>query len=107
MLEPYFDVCGERVIVEELANQQGVWDQPWFLLGISSAKKKISIDANLLLLAMEEANRKSASRIIVRVPNRGGLLLGLLNQRRWWTLSRARLCGQHIIRRHIEAFGLT
>ena len=31
---------------------------------------------------------------------------GLLNQRRWWTVTRARLCAQHIIREHLGAFGL-
>ena len=34
------------------------------------------------------------------------LLLGLLNQRRWWTVTRACLCSQHIIREHLGAFGL-
>jgi len=107
MLEPYFDVCGEKVLIEELHNQKGNWEQPWFFLAISRAKEAVPVNARLLSKAMEEANRNSASRIIVRTHGRHGLLLGLLNQRRWWTLSRARLCGQHIIRHHLEAFGLT
>ena len=34
------------------------------------------------------------------------LLLGLLNQRRWWTVTRARLCAQHIIRERLGECGL-
>jgi len=30
----------------------------------------------------------------------------LLNQRRWWTATRARLCAQHIIREGLGACGL-
>ena len=106
MLEPYFDVCGEKVLIEEPLNQPSTWEQPWFFLAISRSKEVIPINSSLLLAAMEEANRNSSSRIIVRAPGRRGLLLGLLNQQRWWTISRARLCGQHIIRQHLEAFGL-
>jgi hypothetical protein len=107
MLEPYFDVCGEKVHIEEPFHQQSFWEQPWFFLAISRADEPVPANANLLLAAMEEANKSSASRIIVRAHGGRGLLLGLLNQRRWWTLTRARLCGQHIIRHHLAAFGLT
>lgn len=105
-LEPYFDVCGEKVLIEE-PEQPDRWKQPWFFLAISRAKERVPMDTNLLRKAMQEANKRSASRIIVRAPRRRGLLLGLLNQRRWWTVTRARLCGQHIVRNHLEAFGLT
>ena len=107
LLDPYFDVCGERVLVEEPPSQPDTWRQPWFFLAISRAGAPVPVDANLLCRAMEEANKRSASRILVRAPGRRGLLLGVLNQRRWWTISRARLCGQHIIRHHLEAFGLS
>jgi N-6 DNA Methylase len=107
ILEPYFDVCGSKVLIEKPSNQPNIWEQPWFFLTISRSEESILLDANVLSEAMAEANRSSASRIIVRAPERRGLLLGLLNQRRWWTISRARLCGQHIIRQHLEAFGLS
>jgi len=106
MLEPYFDVCGEEILVAEPADQPDTWRQPWFFLSISRAGKPAQADASLLRKAMEEANKLSASRIIVRAPGRGGLLLGLLNQRRWWTVTRAQLCAQHVIRHHLDAFGL-
>jgi hypothetical protein len=107
ILEPYFSVCGERVFIEDQPyGHQGAWGQPWRFIAISRADDPVSVGANLLLVAMEEANRSSASRIIVRAPSGAGLLLGLLNQQRWWTISRARLCGQHILRQHLDAFGL-
>ena len=56
---------------------------------------------------MELANQNGSSRIMVQTPGNRGLLLGLLNRKRWWTVTRARLCAQHIIRDHIDAFGLT
>lgn len=105
-LEPYFDVCGEHVAVTEPEFQPDTWEQPWFFLAVSRAGQTVSVNANLLRRAMETANERAASRIIVKAPNRRGLLIGLLNQRRWWTVTRARLCAQHIIRQHLGAFGL-
>ncbi len=106
MLDPYFDVCGEIICVEEPSGQPDTWHQPWFFLAISRADEPVEVNADLLCKAMEEANKLSASRIIVRVPRRRGVLLGLLNQKRWWTVTRARLCAQHVIRHHLDAFGL-
>lgn len=105
-LEPYFDVCGEHVSVTEPEFQPNMWEQPWFFLAVSRVGQTVSANANLLRRAMETANETGASRIILRASNRRGLLIGLLNQRRWWTITRARLCAQHIIRQHLAAFGL-
>lgn len=107
MLDPYFDVCSEKILVEEAHHQPYAWQQPWLFVAISRAGEPVLMDAGLLRKAMEAANERSASRILVRVPDQSGLLLGLLNQQRWWTVTRARLCGQHIIRYHLGAFGLT
>lgn len=107
LLEPYFEVCGEHVSIVEPKLQPDTWGGPWFFLSISRAGETVPINSNLLCKAMDEANKRSASRIIVKAHGRHGLLLGLLNQRRWWTVSRARLCGQHILRNHLNAFGLS
>src|SRR5665213_1784019 len=106
LLEPYFDVCGEHVAIVEPSLQPDTWGDPWFFLAISRAGETVPINSTLLCKAMDEANKRAASRIIVKAHGRHGLLLGLLNQRRWWTVSRARLCGQHILRNHLNAFGL-
>ncbi|MEX0725407.1 MAG: hypothetical protein WD065_04000, partial [Planctomycetaceae bacterium] len=105
-VEPYFDVCGEHVAVREADFQSDSWNEPWFFLSVSRESETVKINPALLRKAMETANNRGCSRIIVHAPNKSGLLLGLLNQRRWWTVTRARLCAQHIIRERIGAFGL-
>jgi hypothetical protein len=105
-LEPYFDVCGEHVSVREADFQPADWREPWFFLAVSRRADSVPVNAQLMRKAMAAANDRGTSRIIVHVPGKRGLLLGLLNQRRWWTVTRARLWSQHVIREHLEAFGL-
>jgi hypothetical protein len=105
-LEPYFDVCGEHAAVREAGFQPDSWREPWFFLALSREAESVPVNPNLMRKAMEAANDRGTSRIIVHAPGKRGLLLGLLNQRRWWTVTRARLCSQHIIREHLGAFGL-
>jgi hypothetical protein len=105
-LNPYFDVCGESVEVLEPEKQPGEWREPWFFLTVSRKSTEVPFNSGLLREAMKVANQRGSSRIIVQAPGKRGILLGLLNQRRWWTKTRARLCAQHIIRQHLAAFGL-
>ncbi|MDO9452248.1 MAG: N-6 DNA methylase [Stagnimonas sp.] len=106
-LEPYFDVCGEHVVVREAEFQPDTWREPWFFLALSrEAAVSVPINPSLMRKAMEAANQRGCSRIIVHAPGKRGLLIGLLNQRRWWTATRARLCAQHIIRERLGACGL-
>jgi hypothetical protein len=106
LLAPYFEVCGQRLSVAEPENQPDDWGQPWHFVSVARAGETIPISAALLRRAMQEANRSAASRIVVNAPGGKGLLLGLLNQKRWWTVSRGRLCGQHLLREHLDVFGL-
>lgn len=48
------------------------------------------------------ANETGASRIILETD--GGLVVATLNQWRYWTPSRARLCAAEILRRHMAVF---
>ena len=105
-LEPYFEVCGEHAAVRVPEFQADTWREPWFFLAVSRAGDTVPVSPSLMRRAMEVANNRGASRIIVHAPGKRGLLLGLLNQRRWWTVTRARLCAQHIIRERLAAFGL-
>jgi hypothetical protein len=105
-LEPYFDACGEHAAVREPEFQADTWREPWFFLAVSRAGDTVPVSPSLMRKAMEVANDRGASRIIVHAPGKRGLLLGLLNQRRWWTVTRARLCAQQIIRERLAAFGL-
>jgi hypothetical protein len=105
-LEPYFDVCGEHAAVREPELQPDTWREPWFFLAVSREADSVPVNPSLMRKAMEAANQRGCSRIIVHAPGKRGLLIGLLNQRRWWTVTRARLCAQHIIRERLGACGL-
>lgn len=106
LLTPFFEVCGERLFVQEPLRQPDLWREAWAFLGLSRFAEPLEIDPQLLAEAMSQADVRGASRIFVRLPESRGLLLGLLNQKRWWTITRARLCGQSILREHLSAFGL-
>lgn len=105
-LEPYFDVCGEHVAVREAGFQPDTWREPWFFLAVSREPDLVPINPSLMRKATEAANQRGCSRIMVHAPGKRGLLIGLLNQRRWWTVTRARLCAQHIIREQLGSCGL-
>jgi hypothetical protein len=105
-LQPYFDVVGDQVDVREAEFQPDTWREPWFFLAVSRKGSTVPVNSGLMRKAMELANQRGCSRIIVNAPGNHGLLLGLLNQRRWWTTTRARMCAQHIIRERLEACGL-
>jgi len=105
-LEPYFDVCGDHVAVREAEFQPDTWREPWFFLSISREAETVKVNPSLMRRAMKAANQRGCSRIIAHAPKKSGLLLGLLNQRRWWTVTRARLCAQHIIRERLGDCGL-
>jgi len=107
-LQPFFNVSNQELQICEPDFQQDLHREPWFFLklGRSDKKQGSTIPSALLEAAMAQANQSGASRVVVRLPKRGGLLLGLLSQQRWWTVTRARMCGQHILRSHLEAFGL-
>ncbi len=105
MIQPSFEVIGQRVSVEQLPAVRGRWDPPWRFVSVALKSDKLPAPDDLIVTLMEEANRAAASRVVMRVPN-GGLLIGILNQRRFWTQSRARLCGLHILRQCLDAFPL-
>jgi 7-cyano-7-deazaguanine synthase in queuosine biosynthesis len=62
---------------------------------LSTQKNKSVTDNNLIKQVIDIANNKGASRIIM--PANNLLMIGILNQYRYWTKSRARLCGLDIL----------
>ena len=105
-LEPYFNVCSERAAVREATFQSVDWREPWFFFSVSREGHSVLVNDALMRKATEAANQRGCSRIMIHAPGQRGLLVGLLNQRRWWTITRARLCAQHIIRERLGSFGL-
>ena len=105
-LEPYFEVCGQHVAIAPARFQPDQWREPWFFLSVGREGVPVPTHSALMRKAMEAANQRGCSRIIINAPAGRGLLMGLLNQRRWWTVTRARLCAQHIIRERLGSCGL-
>ncbi|MGD0091126.1 MAG: N-6 DNA methylase [Planctomycetota bacterium] len=103
MLQPSFGVVGQRVRVELVRPTGSDWDPVWRFLSIALKGDELPVTEALIRSLMNEANKAAASRVVMRVPE-GGLLLGILNQRRFWTRSRARLCGIHLLRNYLDAF---
>jgi hypothetical protein len=103
MLQPLFQITGQRVVVKTVPQAAG-WGFPsWHFVSIAPPNDELRGNKKLLSRLIEEANKTGASRIVLRVPD-GGLLLGILNQRRFWTHSRARLCSLYIEQNHLDAF---
>ena len=105
MLQPSFVVAGQKVMVAEVPLETSQWNPPWRFVTITLIGGQSLSHTPLLPALIKEANRTGVSRVMMQLPG-GGLLLGMINQGRFWTLTRARLCGLHIQRRHLNAFPL-
>ncbi|HXM40921.1 MAG TPA: N-6 DNA methylase [Bryobacteraceae bacterium] len=103
MLQPLFGIAGQRVVVS--IEQQGAreWLPAWQFFSVTLAGDQLGDTQRLMALLMLDAGKTGASRITVRVPD-GGLLVAILNARRFWTRSRARLCSLYIEQHHMDAF---
>lgn len=103
MTQPFVN-APTRLRVFPVPAEAGVHFSPWRFIGLSTQSAPFEISPEFLPRIVREGDRMSASRIVQILPQ-GGLLVGLLNQRRFWSQSRARLCGLHIVRQHLNAFG--
>jgi hypothetical protein len=108
LLQPLFTLTQQELEVNPLprvSDHSGAWLPPWRFAAISLSGQSHAAMPALIARVMRAAATTSASRIIMRVPG-GGLILGLLNQRRFWTFSRARLCAVEVAREHSDWFPL-
>ncbi len=101
MLQPLFHLTRQRIHVSPI-EQRGI--PPWHFVTVSLNNEKPAGWKALLARVSEQANSTGASRVVIRMPKSGGLIVGILNQRRFWTRSRARLCSLHIEENHLDAF---
>ena len=106
LLKPSFDVTHETVSIDEveIAGQDNL--SPWHFFAVSSPSISAGLtqtaQKKLISQIIEEANKTGCSRVIVH--EEGRLLVGIIGQYRYWTLSRARLCALDILRHHLDAF---
>jgi hypothetical protein len=106
LLAPSFAVTDEAVSVDEvlIAKQGDIL--PWYFFSIYSTNKSADLTQSacneLISQIAKEANISGCSRVIVH--EEGCLLVGIIGQYRYWTLSRARLCALDILRNHLDVF---
>jgi len=100
ILRPFFKVTGDEPQVELLRQSLHA---PFGLMLISKLGTNIPNPDTLYREALLKlANDTGSTRIIHEVE--GGLVVALLNQYRYWTLSRARLLGAELVREHLDVF---
>lgn len=100
-LKPFLRKVGIEIQASISREMPRLSPYPMILLGTARAMPTISprmFEADILPLA----NQTGASRIIQEVE--GGVVVAILNQWRYWTPSRARLCAAEILRNHMAAF---
>jgi hypothetical protein len=103
MLQPLFEYSDQRIEVR-LIEQSPIWGfAPWQFVEITIGERHSSSWKALVGKVAAEANKTGASRVVVRIPG-SGLLVGIVNQRRFWTRSRAWLCSLYIEQNHFDAF---
>lgn len=104
MLQPFvLDAIG-KLCVQTVNTPPDTWNPPWRFITLTPADLPFEPSSAVLAKVMREANRTAASRVIMVLPQQRGLLIGFLNQLRFWSQSRARLSGLNIVRQHLGAF---
>jgi hypothetical protein len=101
-LQPFFKVAKQKVKAAVVPRIEGDWQQPWCFVTLLLADDVWTPSPAIISSLMAEVTRSASSRVVMPLPE-GGLIIGLVNKRRFWTRSRARLCALHIAREHLAA----
>ena len=103
MVQPFVKGPRAKLYAAEIVGQREEWQSPWRFVSLTRQNSPVEVSSAFLSTVMQEANRTAASRVVMVLPQ-GGLFIGLLNQMRFWSQSRARMCGLHIVRQHLSVF---
>ena len=103
LLLPFFEVLGKSLQVTLVNPADTLNHDPFGLLALSTRDRQAlasgdDVDSGVLQLASETG----ATQIIRETEN--GLRVGILNQYRYWTPSRARLLAADILQNHAAVF---
>jgi hypothetical protein len=103
LLVPFFKVLGERPEVT-LAEWDGSWDRaPFSVLTLGTRRQRaLAPDDHVDRQVLQLASDTGATQIIRETER--GLVVGILNQYRYWTPSRARLLAAEILQNHVAVF---
>lgn len=100
-IQPFFKAVGQKVKARLVPRLEGDWHQPWAFVTLLLEGDSWTPSENLVSSLIGEASTSAATRLVMPLPE-GGLIIGLLNKRRFWTRSRARLCALHIAEEHLD-----
>ena len=103
-ITPFISERAGQLSVEFVRPASHEWDQPFEVLHLRTdntpshpwSRESDSVLEQVLNLA----DRTGATQIVI--PSDKGLSIGLYNQYRYWTPSRARLLSAEIIRKHLD-----
>jgi predicted RNA methylase len=103
LLAPFFGILGERPEVR-LTESNGAFDRaPFSLLTLGfRGQRPLSPDDAVDRTVLQLANGTGATQIFREAER--GLVIGILNQYRYWTPSRARLLAADILQNHTAPF---
>ena len=100
-LRPFFRKLGREVQVSHWTASPHL--SPYSALLLGTASDPVSFpEETFRQKVLPLANDTGASRVIFEAD--GGLVVAVLNQWRYWTPSRARLCAAEILQRHMAVF---
>ncbi|MFZ4702767.1 MAG: HsdM family class I SAM-dependent methyltransferase, partial [Candidatus Methylumidiphilus sp.] len=105
VLRPFFTIVGEEpeITLWKPKNNFRQNECPFGMILITKRGQSIEKPDEIFhQLILRLADDTGTTRIIHTVE--GGLVIGILNQYRYWTLSRARLLGAEIVRQHLSVF---
>jgi len=106
LVAPSFDITHETVSINEVEIAKQDILSPWHFFTVSSPSTSVTLtqaaQKRLISKITKEANKTGCSRVVAH--EKGLLLVGIIGQYRYWTLSRARLCALNILRHHLDAF---
>ena len=106
LLSPSFSVTNETVSINEVSIGKEDRHLPWHFFAVSATSNSENMtqvaQKELILRIVEEANKRGCSKVVVH--GEKSLLIGVIGQYRYWTLSRARLCALDLLRHHLSVF---
>jgi hypothetical protein len=106
-IDPLVSLNAHRLNVERIKLKDSAKrvDLPFHILVLSSDRKRVAnpeaITVDVLAKIVHIADQTGATHIVI--PESGSLVVGIYNQYRYWTPSRARLLAGDIIRYHLDA----
>lgn len=100
-IQPFFKAVGQKVKAKLVPRVEGDWRQPWAFVTLLLDGDPWTPSNTLITSLISEASASAATRVVMPIPE-GGLIIGLINKRRFWTRSRARLCALHIAEEHLD-----